>query len=84
MAYTKLRDLIQLAQDLQATSIGLTYEEMIEKCKTTYLIGLIDRRQGIELYIIFRELLNRRRHTPIKLENNVITILPSSEYLDKS
>ena len=31
MAYTKLRDLIQLAQDLQATSIGLTYEEMIEK-----------------------------------------------------
>ena len=31
MAYTKLRDLIQLAQDLQASSIGLTYEEMIEK-----------------------------------------------------
>ena len=31
MAYTKLRDLIQLAQDLQATSIGLTYEQMIEK-----------------------------------------------------
>ena len=29
MAYTKLRDLFN-SQDLQATSIGLTYEEMIE------------------------------------------------------
>lgn len=60
-----------------------SYEEMMEKCKTTYLIGLINYRQGIELYIIFKELLKRRRDTPIKLENNVITILPSSEYLDK-
>lgn len=31
MAYTKLRELVLLAQDLQATTIGLTYEEMGDK-----------------------------------------------------
>jgi len=31
MAYTKLRELILLAQDLQATSIGLTFKEMGDK-----------------------------------------------------
>ena len=33
MAYGKLRDLIQLAQDLQASSIGLTYDDILQKLR---------------------------------------------------
>ena len=31
MAYGKLRDLVQLATELQATSVGLTIDEICEK-----------------------------------------------------
>ena len=33
MSYRKLSELINLATDLQATSIGLTYDELINKFK---------------------------------------------------
>jgi hypothetical protein len=33
LAYGKLRDLIQLAQDLQASLLGMTYDEIIERLR---------------------------------------------------